>query len=89
MATKWNLSRKRSPKNPATQSFLWRYKNNHDKKENSCQISATNHASHTPMKSGRNDPCPCGSGKKYKQCCLQAREAQQAEDFLWHQIAVQ
>ena len=21
-------------------------------------------------KVGRNDPCPCGSGKKYKQCCL-------------------
>lgn len=21
-------------------------------------------------KPGRNDPCPCGSGKKYKQCCL-------------------
>ena len=20
---------------------------------------------------GRNDPCPCGSGKKYKKCCLQ------------------
>jgi uncharacterized protein YecA (UPF0149 family) len=19
---------------------------------------------------GRNDPCPCGSGKKYKKCCL-------------------
>ncbi len=19
---------------------------------------------------GRNDPCPCGSGKKYKRCCL-------------------
>ncbi len=19
---------------------------------------------------GRNDPCPCGSGKKYKSCCL-------------------
>jgi SWIM/SEC-C metal-binding protein len=19
---------------------------------------------------GRNEPCPCGSGKKYKQCCL-------------------
>ncbi|MEF8797944.1 MAG: SEC-C metal-binding domain-containing protein [Candidatus Bipolaricaulota bacterium] len=18
---------------------------------------------------GRNDPCPCGSGKKYKYCC--------------------
>ncbi len=24
----------------------------------------------TQAKAGRNDPCPCGSGKKYKQCCL-------------------
>ena len=24
---------------------------------------------------GRNDPCPCGSGKKYKNCHLQADEA--------------
>lgn len=22
------------------------------------------------MKIGRNNPCPCGSGKKYKKCCL-------------------
>ena len=22
------------------------------------------------MKVGRNDPCPCGSGIKYKKCCL-------------------
>jgi hypothetical protein len=22
-----------------------------------------------PEKPGRNDPCPCGSGKKYKKCC--------------------
>ncbi len=22
---------------------------------------------------GRNDPCPCGSGKKYKKCCLNQR----------------
>jgi hypothetical protein len=22
-----------------------------------------------PKKAGRNDPCPCGSGKKYKKCC--------------------
>lgn len=21
-------------------------------------------------KVGRNDPCPCGSGKKYKKCCM-------------------
>jgi len=24
---------------------------------------------HKPAKVGRNDPCPCGSGKKYKKCC--------------------
>jgi preprotein translocase subunit SecA len=21
-------------------------------------------------KAGRNDPCPCGSGKKFKNCCM-------------------
>jgi len=25
----------------------------------------------TAPKTGRNDPCPCGSGKKYKKCCLE------------------
>jgi len=24
---------------------------------------------------GRNDPCPCGSGQKYKKCCLQKDQA--------------
>jgi SEC-C motif-containing protein len=32
--------------------------------------------SHDPIvrgpKPGRNDPCPCGSGKKYKKCCGKA-----------------
>ena len=27
-------------------------------------------SSSTPTKPGRNEPCPCGSGKKYKRCCL-------------------
>jgi Flp pilus assembly protein TadD len=26
-------------------------------------------------KTGRNDPCPCGSGKKYKRCCSAKYEA--------------
>lgn len=26
------------------------------------------------MKPGRNEPCPCGSGKKYKKCCLNSEE---------------
>jgi len=25
---------------------------------------------HENERAGRNDPCPCGSGKKYKKCCL-------------------
>jgi preprotein translocase subunit SecA len=25
---------------------------------------------HTGKKVGRNDPCPCGSGKKFKNCCM-------------------
>lgn len=32
----------------------------------------TEEVSHKPVRSekiGRNDPCPCGSGKKYKNCC--------------------
>ena len=27
------------------------------------------------MKIGRNDPCPCGSGKKYKKCCINKMES--------------
>ena len=26
---------------------------------------------HRAAKTRRNDPCPCGSGKKFKQCCMQ------------------
>lgn len=32
---------------------------------------------------GRNEPCPCGSGRKYRHCCL---KAQAQADFLWHQM---
>jgi hypothetical protein len=30
---------------------------------------------------GRNDPCPCGSGKKYKKCHLPADEAARHEEL--------
>ena len=30
-------------------------------------------------KTGRNEPCPCGSGKKYKKCCLVRAEERRAE----------
>ncbi len=34
-------------------------------------------ARRTGQKVGRNDPCPCGSGKKYKACCMRQMENQE------------
>jgi preprotein translocase subunit SecA len=41
------------------------------KKENATPITAASKGEAVPAgrKTGRNDPCPCGSGKKYKHCC--------------------
>jgi len=33
-------------------------------------LSSINKVMEKKVKVGRNDPCPCGSGKKYKKCCL-------------------
>ena len=33
----------------------------------------------TAKKAGPNDPCPCGSGKKYKKCCMQKDKASEME----------
>ena len=33
------------------------------------EIRETMGAQKAKVKIGRNDPCPCGSGKKYKKCC--------------------
>lgn len=38
-------------------------------------------------KIGRNDPCPCGSGKKYKSCCMARDKAAQAERVAWERAA--
>jgi len=38
-------------------------------KDRSKKNPANNTNSATSRKIGRNDPCPCGSGKKYKKCC--------------------
>ncbi|GGP52170.1 hypothetical protein GCM10009409_18210 [Shewanella saliphila] len=33
------------------------------------------------MKLGRNDPCHCGSGKKFKRCCMNSVAKQHAQVF--------
>ncbi len=58
---------------------LFRIRSEEDvKREQAAKITATNGATDgsekkQPVKKGqkvgRNDPCPCGSGKKYKKCC--------------------
>lgn len=42
------------------------------------------------MKTGRNDLCSCGSGKKYKRCCMDSMSKQRAEiiDELTHITAM-
>lgn len=52
--------------------------------EGDVSIASAEHAEtyHAGPKAGRNDPCPCGSGKKYKKCCLDgegAKEGTQSE----------
>jgi len=45
-----------------------------------------------PKKIGRNDPCPCGSGRKYKRCCLakeQDPEAVNMKDIYFQKYKIQ
>jgi len=44
------------------QSLLWR-------KEHMAEIQNSETVFRTEPKVGRNDPCTCGSGKKFKKCC--------------------
>ena len=41
-----------------------------------------------PAAAGRNDPCPCGSGRKYKVCCQRSNgwPLQDRLDWVWHKI---
>lgn len=34
-------------------------------------------------KVGRNDPCPCGSGKKYKSCCWEKKHTKKKLAAKW------
>jgi tetratricopeptide (TPR) repeat protein len=40
-------------------------------------------------KTGRNDPCPCGSGKKYKHCCLEKDRAAEFALAVRQRVALQ
>ena len=40
-----------------------------ERREELYKLEKSSHTVIKPPKVGRNDPCPCGSGKKYKKCC--------------------
>jgi tetratricopeptide (TPR) repeat protein len=40
-------------------------------------------------KTGRNDPCPCGSGKKYKRCCLERDRTAELAPAVRQRVALQ
>ncbi len=39
-------------------------------RESDPDVVVSSTITHSGRRVGRNDACPCGSGKKYKQCCL-------------------
>ena len=41
------------------------------------------------VKLGRNAPCPCGSGKKYKKCCLDQHRQEESERLKGHAAALE
>ncbi len=53
-------------------------------KETGTTAAGESQVKRTPVRTaakkvGPNDPCPCGSGKKYKKCCMQKDKAQSME----------
>ena len=40
-------------------------------------------------RTGRNDACPCGSGKKYKHCCLEKDRAAELAPVIARRVALQ
>jgi len=78
-APAWFLDRHRPLGDIVERLSTWSFYSDNDENE----TRATGHSPWNPQQVfnpfknvGRNDPCPCGSGKKFKKCCLDAyREA--------------
>jgi uncharacterized protein len=50
---------------PRSVHLLWAYWQSNPTPSGSAPVGSA-----SKVRVGRNDPCPCGSGKKYKKCCL-------------------
>jgi preprotein translocase subunit SecA len=52
-----------------TRSGIAQSEGNNEIQPAQAQVGPNMPQRHRTVKVGRNDPCPCGSGKKYKKCC--------------------
>jgi uncharacterized protein len=50
-------------------SALWRRQPSQPSNDRQTPLAQVKGA-RVSVRTGRNDPCPCGSGRKYKKCCL-------------------
>ncbi len=55
---------------PSTERFSYRHDEVSAFAENSQAKSSEPQPRRVVQRAGRNDPCPCGSGRKYKHCCM-------------------
>jgi uncharacterized protein DUF1186/SEC-C motif-containing protein len=79
-APAWFLDRHRPFGDLVEEFSTWGFASQSDQEDDapgtSHSLWAPEQAVNPFKKVGRNDPCPCGSGKKFKKCCLDAyREA--------------
>jgi hypothetical protein len=65
-ADPWNFY---APEAIASRQKRWAEENAKDLAKDALEDAPAPYVRAAP-KVGRNDPCPCGSGKKYKKCCL-------------------
>jgi uncharacterized protein YecA (UPF0149 family) len=42
----------------------------HESFTNVRRAALTKQSAQNGLRVGRNEPCPCGSGKKFKRCCI-------------------
>jgi hypothetical protein len=82
ISTRQVLERRVEAGDPALLDRLWHaFSTRHrrltarlsERSEQMVELASGHHRRRTPLRStarvGRNEPCPCGSGKKYKRCC--------------------
>ena len=77
----------------AARQERWAKEDAQERERERKQFDGYEGASHFPQpvvrvepKVGRNDPCPCGSGRKYKKCCLKTAEVAPPDDLTWHRL---